>query len=426
MVAEHKKKQRLPWRVIAVPALLGILGIAGFLIFQYVRTELAVHAAEQSLEQYDHTGRRVFLRQARDQLDECLRLSSQNGRLHFLAARAARRDNDFSATRDHLQHAKRLGWVKEAIELEQALAVVQTGKLEQYENVLRAAIEQGHPDRLLILEAVVHGYEKTYHLYEAGRYLDLWLQEEPENSQALLERAEIHLLTMRLPLALNDYRRGVELDPDADAARQKLGGLLLSEQKAKEALPYFEELRRHPGEPSADALLGVARCKALLGDDTGAVADLDELLARHPHHAAALAERGKLAQAQGNSSAAERFLRESVTLAPFEEEAISAFCSCLQKLGKSAEAATWSKRLDAMKADQARLDEVKQALLKSPYDASLRAEMGRVLVRNGHDRDGLMWLRSAQAIDPKHPAVQAALAEYERQVHSKQQPGGGP
>jgi predicted Zn-dependent protease len=424
MIPTQHKNRRLPWVVIGVPALLGIVCFAGYAIIQYVRAETERRAAEPLLEQYEHTGRRIFLTQGREHLQACLRLNSQNARLQFLAARAARRDNDDADAQTHLRQAERLGWVREAIELEQALTRVQQGELDRYETVLRGFIGQSHPERAVILEALVHGYEKTYHLHEAAVYLDLWLKDEPDNAKAILERAEVNLLTNRPAAAKDDYRRGVELDPDADTARQRLGELLLIDQKADQALAYFEELRRrHPED--ADALLGVARCKAMLDDQTGAIAVLDELLAQHPRHAAALAERGRLALAQGDFREAERFLRESVTLAPFEYQAIYAFCNCLQKNGKGDEAAKWSKRLDAITADRAKLDEVKAALRKTPYatSASLRAEMGRVLLRNGQDREALQWLRSAQMIDPSLPAVQEALAEYKRR---KDTPGATP
>jgi tetratricopeptide (TPR) repeat protein len=420
--AGHKNQQRLPWRYIALPALLLVLAGAALLIFLSVRGNLEVRTAEQLLEQYDHTGRRVFLTGAREHLTHCLHYSPQSARLHFIAARAARRDNDSTAAERYLRRAEQLGWVKEAIELEQALAEVQRGKLSRYENVLLAFVAEKHPEQVLILEALAHGYEKTYHLHQAGDCLDLWLEQEPNQADALLQRAEVRLLTLRVDEAKADYLRGVELDPDADAARQRLGELLLSGEHAAEALVHFEELRRrHPHDP--DALLGVARCKANLTDPSGAITVLDELLADHPHHAAALAERGKLALENGNSAAAERFLRESVTLAPFEHQAVYSFYRCLQKNGKTDEAAQWSKRLEAINADRAKLDEIKTALLKSPYDASLRSEMGRILLRNGQDRDGVRWLKSALAIDPKFRAAQEALIEHDRQVRSGQRPG---
>jgi tetratricopeptide (TPR) repeat protein len=423
--SEHKREQRLSWPVVLVPVLLVLLGLVGYGIFRTVWSWMEVRAAEELLDKYDHTGRRSVLAQGREQLRACLAKAPADGRLHFLAARAARQANDYDDARSHLRQAAKLGWVKEAIDFEEALTEVQQGKLGRREGALVALVEPGQPDRLLVLEALVQGYGKAYRLPQALHCLNQWLEAEPNHARALLQRGELELLMRQVKTAQEDLLRGLELDPEEDDSRQKLADILLSEQEAAKALPHYEELRRHrPDGP--EVLLGLARCKLALNEVEQATALLDQLLARHPHHAGALAERGKLFQAAGKLKQAEEMLRESVTLDPFQREAVFAFHLCLQNAGKKDEAAKWLQQFEAIKADQEKLAEVEAKLRQSQGDVSLHTEMGRILLRNGQTVGGLQWLRSALAIDPKYQPALDALAEHEKRMHSGQRPSGRP
>lgn len=395
-------------------ALVAALGCAAFIVNRNIRYEWYSRQAEAALERGDRGQRRANLQQAREYLARCLAISDED-RLHFLAARAARRAGDSREAAKQLQLAEKQGWVAEAIELERALAQAQQGKLDKVEPALVSFVERGHPDKVLILEALAQGYLKSFQLPRALHCLDRWVQEQPDNPQALMWRGEARLRYGRTSEAIEDYRRAVELDPEEPESHEKLADLLLNSNIAAEALIHFEWLQLHRPD-DREAALGVARCQASLGQTRAATDQLDRLIATEPRHAAALAERGKLAVDAGEAAAGEHWLRQSLAVAPFERETVYSLFRCLQFLNRPNEAKEMQDRIDRIDADRKRLDQLKSAVLASPHDPGPRSEMGRILLRNGQDKEGLRWLQSALAEDPRHGPSREALAEHGRKA----------
>jgi hypothetical protein len=103
-------------------------------------------------------------------------------------------------------------------------------------------------------------------------------------------------------------------------------------------------------------------------------------------------------------------------LAPFEREPLYNLSRCLAADGHPQEAEVCLARVKRIDEDRKRLDAVKAAVMTNPHDASLRCEMGLILLRNGQDREGVRWLRSALHEDPRCEAARRALEEHERRL----------
>jgi tetratricopeptide (TPR) repeat protein len=389
-------------------------GFGAVALGRVLQVELHARAAERYLEQADRTQRRTHLTLARDELAHCLERAPDSARFHFLAARTARRLGDRESAARHLEKAAQLGWVPEAIDLERILGQAQRGDPNAVEGVLLSFIDRDHPDKALILEALAQGYLRTYQLAGALACLDRWLALQPDNTQALLWRGQTLLLLERRDAALADYRRVVELDPEEDEGRRKLAEVLLASHQTEEALSHFTRWHeRQPDDP--EALLGLARCQAELARTDEAIALLDRLLSRHPKQAAALALRGKLALEAGQTTEAERWLRRSLAAAPFERETLFSLHRCLQAQGRPEEAQKFLTAIERIDADRELLKQLRNAVHQAPHDAGPRCEMGRILLRNGQEREGRRWLESALREDPHHAPSHAALADsYER------------
>ena len=65
-----------------------------------------------------------------------------------------------------------------------------------------------------------------------------------------------------------------------------------------------------------------------------------------------------------------------------------------------------------MAEDLNRLAQLTRELMKSARDPSRCAEVGMILLRNGHDQEGLRWLSSVLQENPGHRPTHAALADY--------------
>src|SRR5262249_36125811 len=155
----------------------------------------------------------------------------------------------------------------------------------------------------------------AFRLHDAGNCLDLWMERDPDNTQALLLQAEVFAARDHLGGAIENCRRVLQLDPEHDEARRPLCGSPLHPRQPPGAERHLEYLNtRLPG----DALVEIyrARCRDQLGRPEEAVQILDALLARQPDNVGALYERGKLAIRLKDPAAAENLLRKAAGLAP--------------------------------------------------------------------------------------------------------------
>jgi tetratricopeptide (TPR) repeat protein len=403
--------RRHPW--LWLSGVLGcVLVVAGYPIYRQVWAEIHIRRAEEALARSLRFKGPGPLAEARDHLACCLRVWPTSGRVHFLLAQANRRAGDLDEAARCLRRAEQAGWAVEAIDLEKTLASVQQGDLDA-EPVLVSFVQRDHPDKLLILEALVQGSRRTYQLPRALAHLDTWLGAQPDSALALAWRGETLLLLGRDREALADYRKAVEIDPQEDEARLKVAELLLAFHQPQEARPHFTELlKRHPDQ--GEALFGLARCRAEQGDTAGAEKVLDRLLSLQPEHAGALAERGKIALDAGRPKDAEPWLRRAVRVAPFERKILYTLSRCLTMNGHTKEAEECRARIGRIDEDRKRLDELRTAVMTAPHDASLRCEMGLILLRNGQDKEGVRWLESALREQPECDAARQALEDHYR------------
>jgi predicted Zn-dependent protease len=397
--------RRSRWRVVlwALPLFVLIGGAATFVgchLWARHHFQAAKKAAEQ--RRFD---------EARDHLALCLKVWPRDPEVHLLAARTAWRAGAMDEAELHLERCRELGGTEEALSLERLLMRVQSGDADYLAGYLFRCVQQDHPDATTILEALFLGYYKTFQLPRAWVCLDLLLEREPENVQALVWRGEVLHRLYRKADALSDLRKAVNLDPERDDARLLLADLLLDRKYVSEALEHYQCLAER--QPRGRAVrLGLARCHVQIGETPEAVSLLDELLTEDPRDGEALRERGQLTLDSGQVAEAEKWLRRALEAAPYDRETVFNLAKCLESLDQKDEAARLRKKLDRIDADLARLKELSQQIAESPRDPEPRCEAGRIMLRNGLEQEGLRWLRSAQQLDADHAATRQALADY--------------
>jgi predicted Zn-dependent protease len=391
-------------RLVLIAAAVLLIGPGIYIAGWGLWAEYHFAAAQRAVE------RRAFA-QAQQHFAAYLDVRPRSAEGHFLAGRTARRAGAADAATTHLDQAQELGWVPQAIDLERALLLAQRGDLARVERNLLIAIHHNHADTLLILEALVQGYLRTYRLSDALQYLDLWLEREPNNVQAHLWRGQVKERRNSLGEAVAAYRRAVELEPANDSARLALAQALVRSDQVEAAVEHFESLhQRQPENP--EVLLGLAACRRGVGKTEEARQQLDALLAAHPRHVAALIERGKLALQTGQPAEAEDWLRKAVALAPFDRDASYNLYQCLIQRGRREEAQQLLTKVEKMEADFQQLADVTKRISASPNDPALRHEAGVILLRNGQDQEGLRWLVSALQEAPNHRETHQTLVEY--------------
>ena len=389
---------------LLISGLLACVGLGAAAIRSYAWAEYHYQAAQRALDRGDFAG-------AREHLASCLEARPDSAETHFLAARAARRALDYREADRQLRACQRLGGVRGLIDLERQLTRAQRGDLAKVGGPLLSQAQRGHPEAVLILEALSRGYLQNFRLEEALRSLQLWLESRPDDVQALLWRGEVWERLLHPEDALADYRRALELAPERDDDRLHLAETLLNCRQPEEAARHLALLaERRPEDPIV--LLNLARCRRLKGKPDEARRLLDQVLARAPRNAAALAERGRLELENNRPADAEPWLRQAVALLPYEKEVVYALCQSLQQTGQEAEAEKYHRQLDKIQAELDRLDLVLRRINAAPNDPALRHEAGMVFLTNGQPQEGLRWLSSGLQLDPLYEPTHEALAKY--------------
>jgi tetratricopeptide (TPR) repeat protein len=387
---------------------LSLLGLGGYLLVWNIWAAYHFRAAQRALDLRDFGLARLHLR-------PCLEVWPMGVRTRFLAARAAWRSGLYDVAHEHLAVCQRLPWAPEALQRERDLIRLKRGDVT-VEQSLWARVDANDPEKQLILEILIQQYVSSYRLTRALDALNLFLQCQHDDVQALLGRGWVWEQLFDFARAVADYRRAVEIDSGNDAARLRLAETLLVSGPASAALDHFARLRQsQPGTPAV--MLGLARCWRQLGQCNEARQLLDELLTGLPskradEDAAILSERGRIALDEAKPAEAEGYLRRAVAVAPYDRQANYNLYQCLQQQGQTDEAGQYRLALKRIDADLKRIDLVLKEVLKAPYNPSLRSEAGVIFLRNGETQKGLRWLNMALEQDPWHRPAHEALANY--------------
>lgn len=398
-------------RVWAVCALLSIIATGVALSVPHVRAWYHFRAAREDLRRY-HTPQAIV------HLKACLQVWPNNTEVWLMAARAARRARVYSDAEHYLEKYQQTRGCDEAVTFEQLLLTAER-HVESVEDLCWRYVEQDHPEKSLLFEALARGYMRQYQLRKARMCLDHWRESEPENVQEWCLDGLLRLdYEKARPAAVECYRRAVELDAECDDARLGLAAALLESKLYVEAAEQLEHLRRlHPNH--VRVRMGLAECRAEMGDTAESVRLLDELLDQHKDYAPALALRGRLALDSGQTKEAENWLRQALAGNPEDHDARYNLIRCLHKNDQEREAEEQKRQLEQRKADVTRFNEiVTRDLAQRPRDPALHCTLGQLLLRGGHREEGLRWLQSALRLDANYAPARQALAEHFQKKNS--------
>jgi Tfp pilus assembly protein PilF len=385
-------------------ALAVLLGLAAGLVL----------AAHLWAGRHDREARAALARgdyaKAQEHLERCATVWRWGAETRLLQARAARLAGEYDRAETYLRESAELGAPSEAVTVEHLLRVARQGDLAGVEAGLVGRVLQGHPDSVPILQVLIPAYLSNFQLVQARECVRVWLEREPECVQAWAYRARVFELIRDQAEVRDSYRRLVELDPDNLDYRLSLAGAL-ADHEPRAALEHFARARAGRGDNPA-LLTGLAHCLLNLARPEEARPLLDAVLAEHPDDWAALSERARLAQETGTAEEAEPYLRRAAALKPNEPDTLHRLHACLVHAGKRHEAEEVRARLERVKADLARVAELGRQAAARPGDPDPRCEVGKILMRNGMEAEGLAWLATALRRDPLHAPTHLALADY--------------
>lgn len=393
-------------KITAVLLLIAIIAVAGVSSGLDLWAGWHFRACEHAVSQGDYAAAKRHLdsyTHLRSENWVCrlwrIRLARLNGRLdeaERLLATAGFRSNDIP---------------REILSLESLLIKAQRGLCnEQEETELRELVNQDHPDRPLLLHALVLGYLRLYRLHDAEDCLTLWLEAQPDNVDALAQLGKTQERLMRFRDAIATYRQILGRTPDNDEVLIRTVSLLVLTNQLSDATDLIERCsRQHAGDPRVQLAVGIFRYQQ--GKTDEAIRLLDALLEQEPLHVRGLLARGKIALQGNDPSTALPFVERALKAAPRDYQALFLMADCLIKLGKTEEGVKMQERARGAQDDLARVDQLTKTLQERPNDPDLRCEIGVLLISFGDVNEGRTWIQSALHFDPNHAGARRALAE---------------
>lgn len=350
---------------------------------------------------------------ARGHLQRCLALRPNRFQFHFAAAQTERRAGSLQLALYHLDRCQELaGDRADVSSLERTLLHAQQGGVVKVEGPLWALVDQDHPEKTLILEALAHGYLRIYSLALADKSLKLLLDQHPGHAEAWFLRAGVCELAGPSSDAADFYRQALELRPDSATYCLRLANFLLQARRPAEALPHLEQLsERRPRNP--EVLLALARALNDTGRQDRGRAVVEQALAMEPNYPQALAEIAKLDFHDGKLAQAQSFLRKAVAADPSDRASHYLLFQCLARSGRKDAARQQQEHWRALENDLTRLENiVRKELPQNPRSADLYHELAAILARHGKAERALPLYQHALTCDPGHRTTHQALARY--------------
>jgi tetratricopeptide (TPR) repeat protein len=384
---------------------LGVLILVGTGAGGYFYALNCWHAAQRSVRE-DRPA------DAQNKLKVCLIVWPRSVPVHLLAARAARLNGDFSLCESHLNRCSKLqNGASEAIQLEFLLLRVRTGDVDAVAPILLDAVERKHPESPVILETLALSYMHNLRLQPAYACLSQWIEENPEVAKPYFCRGWVQERLNKPKLAMEDYKKALEYDPEHVQARLRVAEILLEDKLPLEAAPHLERLHGQFPE-RADIMARLGQCRILQNRTAEARQLLEAAEKKLPDDPPLLINLGRLDLVNRPDKAEER-ARHVLKLDPTDTEARYLLISALQAQNRTDEA---NAALGQLEKDRALLDRASHLLqdeaTRPGIDPALAHEIGATFLKIGQERLAIYWLEQALQRDPKHQPTHRILSEY--------------
>ena len=332
------------------------------------------------------------------------------------------------------QFAKSIALAQEAgvpqvkVQLENLLAMVQTGRMEEIEPRLGKLLVDHNDDSAEICEAFVLGCLLNYRFGEAKTVLEAWQSDYPDDPQPHFLRGRILEHNNDYEGAENEFRTALRLQPRHAAAAFNLGRLLTVRQKPAEAREIYASCAKMLTFPNA-AWVGVGRSERALGNadearrwlmkavdgrDRPEVREVYRWLGEPAESASAqpAQELGQLELDQQHFAEAVEWFEKAVAANPHDWKVRHGFATALQRHGESERAANEFAVVEEYRNAWKRIDKLFDELQLAPRSAAVRSQIGAAFLQYYSENQGLIWLRSALGCDPDYSEAHRILAGY--------------
>lgn len=406
----------------------GLLLVAGSLILLAFAVDAPAEVcqvfARKSLSRFDYDSAETWLRRA-------AYVSSRNPTTELLAARVCRRQGRLDEMTQHLSRALLVGGDAKLIELEESLALAQTGGLAAVEQELVTALKEGWGDTDEISDAYANGLAANSQFGRAATVLDAWRIDHPNDPRPDYRLGRLHEYLELWKEAEAAYRKSISRNPKYFPAHYRLGRVLFNGRRIEEAEAAFSACLEMPSPQAAE--VQVAMCARALGDldrarellrqvvrqERAAITASYQAVEENPEHFEAAAQLGDIESELGNLQEALHWLELALAENPRDLTARYSLAVTLRELGRGDEAESEFERIQVARTALERANPLRDRIAGQPDDLAARLELGELLMEHESQRMARFWLQSILTYDPDHATAHAALAKHYRQLSER-------
>ncbi len=326
-------------------------------------------------------------------------------------ARVYRRLGEFENMTTILREASKCGAPSRAIELESTLANAQVGHLSEVGRRFTELLMNPGDDGPDICEAYVNGYFLLHNVDFAFRIIEAWKADYPQDPQPFFFAGvffdQLGISSKSVP----ELKRALELAPHRNDIRIRLAKQLFDIQENEQAaIEARIVLKTETANPNAKVIL--AKCLNVNGKPEEAIRSLEQAISASPKSVEAFSTLGQLQLETHQYGPAVRSLERAVELKPFDSGLRYSLANALVATGQHEQAKPHFQAVSAAKLQLATINQLKDAVAKTPDSADLRYEIGWRLLKFDDPVQGEMWLRGALEIEPNHEKSRNALIEH--------------
>ncbi len=392
--------------------LAAVLGVTAWLFNAPAREWWYLKQAEERLDAGDPEGALVALESAR-------KAAPDSGEVAFGLARAHRKSGQLNQVHDDLEFAHERDFDEELVHREWLLTLAQSGRMREAEPELPELLRTAGDDGPEICEAYVLGYQVNFRFDAAAALLDAWEQDWPESPRPHALRGAMAQMATRWPLAVDEYRRAIELGDASAETHLGLAVCLTERLDLEEALPHFQHaVELDPRDVGAQR--GLADCLMKTGRHGEASRAYARVLELDADDFDAQLGLAKLDLEGDRADEALARLEPLLETWPGDADALYTAAQALLALDRREDAQSYLAQWEVADAAVQQLEQSLEELRDDPANVAKRYDVGVLLLKHYSRPMGERYLLSVLQLAPQHVAAHAALAEYYSRTHQPQ------
>ena len=396
------------WWLVAGVALVVAAGAGGWLLSRIMAARTIRRTARVAV-----AGRDFAL--ARPTLERWLAADPNSGEAHYLLARVELAEDHGQEALNAMGRAFHLGYPPDEIAPYHAVALAKAHKFAEAEPVLVQALAKTDAPMPEVAEALARIYLATFRLPQATSPLARWMRDEPDDPTPYLLQNEVESRSNAdRSVVVANFREALRRDPKLAKARFGLADALRQAHHLEEAAEEFAAyVEANPDDPEGH--LGAGRVALERGRFDEAAKAFDRVLALNSADAMALKERGAIELRQGRTDAARKFLTRATEADPFDPDAHYNLMLVHQRTGDAEGVARERDLSNTLRDDHARINSLKDRLVKAPRDLDLRRDIAEWLLSHGHEAEGVEMAEQALRDHPGHePTIRLMIDHFAR------------